>query len=103
MCGILGISGRRDISGQLLDGLAAIQHRGQDAAGIVTFNRTFHLRKGLGLAAEVFRDGNLDGLAGSVGLAHVATPPPGAATYSTPSPSWSITPSGWPWCTTATW
>lgn len=71
MCGILGISGRRDISGQLLDGLAAIQHRGQDAAGIVTFNRTFHLRKGLGLAAEVFRDGNLDGLAGSVGLAHV--------------------------------
>jgi amidophosphoribosyltransferase len=71
MCGILGITGGQDVSGQLLAGITAIQHRGQDAAGIVTFQRTFHLRKGLGLAAEVFRNGDPLGPPAPIGLGHV--------------------------------
>ena len=54
MCGILGIIGYDDIAGTLLEGLTSIQHRGQDAAGIVTFNHRFHLHKGDGLVSQAF-------------------------------------------------
>jgi amidophosphoribosyltransferase len=71
MCGILGITGGSDVSREILAGLAAIQHRGQDAAGIVTFDKTFHLDKGPGLVAEVFRSDDVARLAAPIGLGHV--------------------------------
>ncbi|RLC45477.1 MAG: amidophosphoribosyltransferase, partial [Candidatus Cloacimonadota bacterium] len=52
--GILGIYGYEDISDDLVFGLTALQHRGQDSAGILTFDNNFHLRKGLGLVSSVF-------------------------------------------------
>ena len=72
MCGILGIYGQDDVSRELVAGLTALQHRGQDAAGVVTFDSTFHMRKGLGLVSYVFRrEESLQGLAAPSGLGHV--------------------------------
>ena len=58
MCGIIGIvntSGQR-VFEEIYRGLHAIQHRGQDAAGILTFSNRFHLVKGPGLARDVFKE-----------------------------------------------
>jgi amidophosphoribosyltransferase len=71
MCGILGICGQEDVAGELLQGLTAIQHRGQDAAGVVTLDKLFSLRKGLGLLSQVFGDVTPADLPGRCGLGHV--------------------------------
>jgi len=71
MCGIIGVFGHEDVSRELVHGLVALQHRGQDSAGVVTFDTTFKLKKGLGLVNSVFNNGNLDRLAGYCGLGHV--------------------------------
>ncbi|MFH1728102.1 MAG: amidophosphoribosyltransferase [Pseudomonadota bacterium] len=71
MCGILGIYGNDDVSEELLMGLTSIQHRGQDAAGMVTFDETFRLKKGLGYVSSVFKEKNLKRLSGNIGLGHV--------------------------------
>lgn len=71
MCGILGIFGFENITGDLISGLNTIQHRGQDSAGIVTLSDTFNLKKGLGLVNNVFAEKHLERLNGYAGLAHV--------------------------------
>jgi amidophosphoribosyltransferase len=72
MCGILGISGFEDVSGELVNGLVSIQHRGQDAAGVLTYNDgRFHMHKGSGYVSDVFRKVDLSRLAGNIGLGHV--------------------------------
>ena len=71
MCGILGICGPDDVSSELAFGLTALQHRGQDAAGIVTFDRTFRMRKGRGLVSQIFQEEQIERLKGSCGLGHV--------------------------------
>ena len=71
MCGIIGISGHEDISRELVLGLTALQHRGQDSAGVVTFDQRFRMKKGLGLVNNVFRERNFDRLGASSGLGHV--------------------------------
>ena len=55
MCGIIGIVGRSEVAAALYDGLTVLQHRGQDAAGIATFDgHRLHLSKGNGLVRDVF-------------------------------------------------
>ena len=71
MCGILGVWDRREIAGELIYGLNALQHRGQDAAGVVTFDGVFHVKKGQGLVSQVFQDKHVDRLRGPYGLGHV--------------------------------
>ncbi|MFH1530778.1 MAG: amidophosphoribosyltransferase [Pseudomonadota bacterium] len=72
MCGIIGILGQGDVCEELFYGLNSIQHRGQDAAGIVTFDETFRMAKGLGLVNSVFKDpASVRRLTGSVGIGHV--------------------------------
>jgi amidophosphoribosyltransferase len=71
MCGIIGIYGQDEVAQDLILGLTAIQHRGQDAAGIVTFQRQFHISKGLGLVNNVFDPSHLARLKGSCGIGHV--------------------------------
>ncbi len=57
MCGIVGIIGGSPVNQAIYDGLTLLQHRGQDAAGIVTIDEEnrFRLRKANGLVSEVFR------------------------------------------------
>jgi amidophosphoribosyltransferase len=71
MCGIVGFIGQDAIVYDLLMGLSALQHRGQDAAGAITFEGMFHTKKGLGLVSEVFEQKHLQRLRGKVGIGHV--------------------------------
>jgi amidophosphoribosyltransferase len=80
MCGILGLVGRSPVNQLLYDGLLLLQHRGQDAAGIVTAERnTFHMHKGSGMVRDVFRTRNMRDLPGNVGIAHCRYPTAGSA------------------------
>ncbi|MCB9833149.1 MAG: amidophosphoribosyltransferase [Planctomycetes bacterium] len=76
MCGFIGIFGPdgTDVAPEIYEGLLAVQHRGQDAAGITTFTDCFHVRKDKGLVIEVFRDEDMLRLRGNLGLGHVRYP-----------------------------
>ena len=83
MCGILGVVARSPVNQLLYDGLLLLQHRGQDAAGIVTSeNKTFHMQKGTGMVRDVFRTRNMRSLPGNIGIAHCRYPTAGSATNS---------------------
>ncbi len=80
MCGILGVVATTPVNQLLYDGLQLLQHRGQDAAGIVTSEgRTFHMHKSSGLVRDVFRTRNMRELDGLMGVAHVRYPTAGCA------------------------
>ena len=80
MCGILGIVARSPVNQLLYDGLLLLQHRGQDAAGIVTAeHNTFHMHKAPGMVRDVFRTRNMRDLAGNIGIAHCRYPTAGSA------------------------
>ena len=80
MCGILGVVATTPVNQLLYDGLQLLQHRGQDAAGIVTSEgRTFHMHKGSGMVRDVFRTRNMRELEGVMGIAHVRYPTAGSA------------------------
>ena len=80
MCGILGIVARSPVNQLLYEGLLLLQHRGQDAAGIVTSERkTFHMQKGGGMVRDVFRTRNMRSLPGNIGIAHCRYPTAGSA------------------------
>lgn len=80
MCGILGIVAKSPANQLLYDGLLMLQHRGQDASGIVTAQgNTFHMHKGLGLVRDVFRTRNMRALSGNIGIGHVRYPTVGSA------------------------
>jgi amidophosphoribosyltransferase len=68
MCGILGVVATTPVNQLLYDGLLVLQHRGQDAAGIVTAQGSaFHMHKGSGLVRDVFRTRDMRNLQGTVG------------------------------------
>jgi amidophosphoribosyltransferase len=86
MCGILGIVARSPVNQLLYDGLLLLQHRGQDAAGIVTSeHKSFHMQKGTGMVRDVFRTRNMRSLPGHVGIAHCRYPTAGSASNSAES------------------
>jgi amidophosphoribosyltransferase len=79
MCGIIAASGFRDVIQDLYDGLIVLQHRGQDAAGIVTYDNQFHLKKSTGMVNEVFHTSSLNRLKGRMGIGHVRYPTAGCS------------------------
>jgi len=80
MCGILGVVGKTSVNQLLYDGLLLLQHRGQDAAGMVTTeHKTFHMHKGPGMVRDVFRTRNMRSLSGGTGIAHCRYPTAGSA------------------------
>jgi amidophosphoribosyltransferase len=80
MCGILGVVAKTPVNQLLYDGLLLLQHRGQDAAGIVTTeHKTFHMHKGPGMVRDVFRTRNMRSLSGGTGIAHCRYPTAGSA------------------------
>jgi amidophosphoribosyltransferase len=83
MCGILGIVARSPVNQLLYDGLLLLQHRGQDAAGIVTSERkSFYMQKSTGMVRDVFRTRNMRSLPGNIGIAHCRYPTAGSASNS---------------------
>ncbi len=74
MCGILGLIRTGPVGDDLVEGLKALQHRGQDSAGIVTSDITFHIKKGNGTVSVVFNEKNLARLTGRTGIGHVRYP-----------------------------
>jgi len=71
MCGIIGINSDQNVTSEIIHGLTALQHRGQDSAGIVTFDGNFKIKKGVGQVSSVFHNVNLNKLQGNCGLGHV--------------------------------
>ncbi len=79
MCGIVGIIDAGGVSFPLYYALYALQHRGQESAGITTFNGTqLFKHKGQGLVSEVFDASVLSSLKGNAGVGHVRYPTTGA-------------------------
>ena len=74
MCGVIGLYGNADVFRDLYQGLLAIQHRGQDSAGIITYDGRFHTKKGNGLIQDIFTPENLERLKGPVGVGHTRYP-----------------------------
>ena len=96
MCGFISIFGPdgHDVIQDVLTGLLAIQHRGQDAAGVVSFNDKFHAKKGLGLVREVFQDKHLQRLRGPMAVGHVRYPTVGLGEDTDVQPFWLDFPVG---------
>ena len=80
MCGLLGAVTRAPVNQLLYDGLQLLQHRGQDAAGIVTADGdNFRMHKGGGLVRDVFRTRDMRSLTGNSGIGHCRYPTAGSA------------------------
>ncbi|HYN53361.1 MAG TPA: amidophosphoribosyltransferase [Methylotenera sp.] len=95
MCGILGIVGKAPVNQQLYDGLLVLQHRGQDAAGIVTCDgNTFFMHKNNGLVKDVFQTRHMRSLIGNVGIAHVRYPTAGSSSAAEAQPFYVNSPFG---------
>ena len=97
MCGIIGIVGRAPVNQALYDGLTVLQHRGQDAAGIVTYDRAqrrLNLRKGKGLVRDVFQERHMLRLKGDAGIGHVRYPTAGSAASAESQPFYVNSPYG---------
>src|SRR2546421_3291109 len=80
MCGIVGVISKGAVNQLIYDALLLLQHRGQDAAGIVTMQGTkCFMHKARGMVRDVFRTRNMRGLPGTVGLGQVRYPTAGNA------------------------
>jgi amidophosphoribosyltransferase len=95
MCGIIGIVGKNPVNQLLYDGLLVLQHRGQDAAGIVTCDgNTFFMHKNNGLVKDVFQTRHMRNLVGNAGIAHVRYPTAGSSSAAEAQPFYVNSPFG---------
>ncbi len=95
MCGVIGIVSRNPVNQALYDGLTVMQHRGQDAAGIVTWGeKGLRQRKTNGLVRDVFRTRHMLRLAGNVGIGHVRYPTAGGSKSAEAQPFYVNSPYG---------
>ena len=76
MCGIVGTVSQNPVNEMIYAALTLLQHRGQDAAGIVTVDdeSRFRLRKANGLVSDVFQQVHMMRLQGNAGIGHVRYP-----------------------------
>ena len=81
MCGIIGIVSNSPVNQMLYDGLLVLQHRGQDAAGMVVCDETGRLnsRKSMGYVRDTFQQRHMNKLLGNYGIGHVRYPTAGGA------------------------
>ena len=95
MCGVVGIVGNQPVNQALYDGLTMLQHRGQDAAGIMTIDQnTLRLRKGNGLVRDVFHTRHMKRLSGRIGIGHVRYPTAGSTSSAEAQPLYVNSPFG---------
>ncbi|EEX50238.1 amidophosphoribosyltransferase [Pasteurella multocida] len=96
MCGIVGIVSQTPVNQSIYDALTLLQHRGQDAAGIVTVDdeNRFRLRKANGLVSDVFQQVHMLRLQGNSGIGHVRYPTAGSSSVSEAQPFYVNSPYG---------
>ncbi|MFT6189767.1 MAG: amidophosphoribosyltransferase [Oleispira sp.] len=95
MCGIVGIVAKSHVNQSIYDALTILQHRGQDAAGIVTWhNDKLFLRKDNGLVSDVFRTRHMKRLVGNIGIGHVRYPTAGSSSSAEAQPFYVNSPYG---------
>lgn len=96
MCGIIGIVGHSEVNQALYDGLTVLQHRGQDAAGIMTCDQDgkFFLRKDNGLVKDVFHTRHMIRLKGKMGIGHIRYPTAGCSSSAESQPFYVNSPFG---------
>jgi amidophosphoribosyltransferase len=96
MCGIIGIVGHSEVNQALYDGLTVLQHRGQDAAGIMTCDQEgkFFLRKDNGLVKDVFHTRHMIRLKGQMGIGHIRYPTAGCSSSAESQPFYVNSPFG---------
>ncbi len=95
MCGIIGIVAKTPVNQSLYDGLTMLQHRGQDAAGIITCDQDrMYMRKDNGLVRDVFHTRHMIRLKGNIGIGHVRYPTAGCFTSAEAQPFYVNSPFG---------
>ncbi|MEJ2173164.1 MAG: amidophosphoribosyltransferase [Woeseiaceae bacterium] len=95
MCGVVGIVSHRPVNQALYDALTVLQHRGQDAAGIVTWGADgLQQHKKNGLVRDVFRTRHMMRLTGNVGIGHIRYPTAGGARSAEAQPFYVNSPYG---------
>ncbi|MBC7983754.1 MAG: amidophosphoribosyltransferase, partial [Candidatus Obscuribacterales bacterium] len=95
MCGIVGIVGNTPVNQQLYDALSVLQHRGQDAAGIMTsVDGEVLMRKQNGLVRDAFQQRHMLALRGNIGIGHARYPTAGADSASEAQPFFVNSPFG---------
>ncbi|NHA15519.1 amidophosphoribosyltransferase [Thioalkalivibrio sp. XN279] len=94
MCGIVGIVGAGAVNQLLYDALTVLQHRGQDAAGIVTADERIHIRKNNGLVRDVFQRRHMIKLSGPLGIGHCRYPTAGTSSRDEAQPFYTNSPYG---------
>jgi amidophosphoribosyltransferase len=95
MCGVVGIVGQGPVNQAIYDALTVLQHRGQDAAGIVTWSDAgLQVRKDNGLVRDVFHQRHMLRLTGNVGLGHVRYPTAGGSQAAEAQPFYVNSPFG---------
>ncbi len=95
MCGVIGIVSHQAVNQDLYDALTAIQHRGQDAAGIMTCDQgRIFIRKGNGLVRDVITAKDMLRLQGNMGIGHVRYPTAGTASATEAQPFYVNSPYG---------
>ena len=95
MCGVVGIVAKSNINQEIYDALTILQHRGQDAAGMVTCHEDkVYVRKSLGLVRDVFRARHMTRLKGNMGIGHVRYPTSGGDSGALAQPFYVNSPYG---------
>ncbi len=95
MCGVVGIAGKSPVNQMLFDALTMLQHRGQDAAGIVTCHEgRLFLRKDNGMVRDVFHTRHMRALQGNYGIGHVRYPTAGSSSSAEAQPFYVNSPYG---------
>ena len=95
MCGIIGAVTHQPVALDLYDGLLMLQHRGQDAAGIATFDgEFFRVKRGGGLVKDIFDQSDIEYLSGNLGIGHVRYPTAGTLSLQEAQPFFVNSPLG---------
>jgi amidophosphoribosyltransferase len=95
MCGIVGLMAKEAVNQGIYDALTVLQHRGQDAAGMMTWNEgRFLLRKSNGLVRDVFHTRHMARLKGNLGIGHVRYPTAGSSSEAESQPFYVNSPFG---------
>jgi len=95
MCGIIGIVSHEAVNQEIYDGLLVLQHRGQDAAGMITSDgKHLYLRRKNGLVTDVFNELHMRRLVGNMGIGHLRYPTAGSSSNSEAQPFYVNSPYG---------